>query len=251
MSRQNANVLWVHNDGPIREVFAVATDGRFIARVSIPVPMDDVEDIAIGPGPKDGVDYVYLGDIGDNNKDRREVRLVRFAEPVLAAGPVAMTVAQAEAIRLKYPDGARDAETLMVDPVSGDVFIVPKRKKSETVLYRLAADRLSARGLHTLELVGELSFGEVSGGDMSPGGDFVVLRREDRGWLWSRRSGESVPIALQRRPRRVLARGVRQGGNGEAIGFRADGRGYYTLSEGEQEAIYFFPSPSVPFSTDD
>ena len=49
-----------------------------------PAAIDDVEDIAIGPGPEAGVDYLYLGDIGDNDEQRREIRIVRFAEPELS-----------------------------------------------------------------------------------------------------------------------------------------------------------------------
>ena len=68
----------MHNDGSHKEIFAVATTGKLVARVRIPTAIDDVEDIAIGPGPRSGVDYVYLGDIGDNDDKRPEVRLVRF-----------------------------------------------------------------------------------------------------------------------------------------------------------------------------
>jgi len=245
-SRQNGGVLWMHNDGESREVFAVTTSGNLVARVRIPVMIDDMEDIAIGPGADmsrdDRADFLYLGDIGDNDESRPEVRVVRFAEPDLSGDVVRDFVAQGvETFRLKYPDGPRDAEALMIDPVSGDLFVVAKEARRSPV-YRAAADKLKQNGVATLELVARLKLGLVSGGDISRDGGLIILRSEDRGWLWSRQSSESAMEALMRAPRRVLTRGLRQGENGESVGFSPDGAIYYTASEGRHEAIYAFPA---------
>ena len=43
-----------------------------------------------------------------------------------------VTLSDVETFTLQYPDGPRDAETLMVDPLSGDIYIVSKR---DTVLH--------------------------------------------------------------------------------------------------------------------
>src|SRR5437588_4962467 len=65
-SRNNANVLWTHNDsGHPAEVFAIDTQGRLLGTYSIPGNTDN-EDISIGPGPVSNVLYLYIGDIGDN-----------------------------------------------------------------------------------------------------------------------------------------------------------------------------------------
>ena len=55
-----------------------------IAELRLPVRVLDVEEVTLGPGPEDGADYLYVGDIGDNDSRRFEITVVRFKEP--AAG---------------------------------------------------------------------------------------------------------------------------------------------------------------------
>src|SRR5437867_2032775 len=65
-SRNNANVLWTHNDsGDSARVFALDTQGRKLGIYTLPGAANvDYEDIAIGPGPVTNVQYLYVGDIG-------------------------------------------------------------------------------------------------------------------------------------------------------------------------------------------
>jgi hypothetical protein len=240
----NPNVIWVHNDGGRKQVFAVTTAGQLVTRVRVESHLVDVEDIAIGPGPEEGVDYVYLGDIGDNTSGRPDIRLVRFPEPELAAiKKKKLDAAGVEEFRLRYPDGPHDAEALLVDPTTGDVFIVVK-ENHRSRFYRAASERLRADAPAMLELVGFLNVEDVSAGDISPAGDLIILRDEDRGWVWNRTAGSSVPSTFQRPPRPVLVRAGGQAQNGEAVGFTPDGKSYYTVSEGDQEAIVIFPVPA-------
>jgi hypothetical protein len=244
VSRQNPDVIWLHNDGDIKHVFAVTTTGQLVTRARVDVYLVDVEDIAIGPGPEAGVDYLYLGDIGDNTSGRPDIRLVRFPEPGLAAiKDKKLDVSGVEEFRLRYPDGPHDAEALLVDPTTGDVFIVVK-ENNRSRFYRAAAERLRTESPVVLELAGYLNVSDVSAGDISPSGDLIILRDEDRGWIWNRTSGSSVTSAFQRAPRLVLVRAAGQAQNGEAVGFKPDGSSYYTVSEGDQEAIVIFPVPA-------
>jgi hypothetical protein len=242
-SRRNPSFLWVHNDGRAEEVFAINSAGELAAIVRVSKKIDDVEDIAIGAGPRKGVDYVYVGDIGDNDLKRRNVRLVRFPELDLSKfGATATTARDVEVFQLKYPDGPHDAEALLIDPQTREVIIVSKEKERSR-LFRVNLHSLREGTATPLELAGYLGVDEVSGGDISASGNLIVLRSEDRGWLWTRREGESVAAAMQRAPRIVLTRGRGQGQNGESVGFEPDGGGYYTISEGPLEAIYLFPLP--------
>ena len=80
-------------------------------------PNRDWEDISVGPGPK-GESYVYLGEIGDNAGIHPEIKLYRFPEP---QKPGYYLEIEPEVAVLNYPDGAKDAETLMVDPWTGEI----------------------------------------------------------------------------------------------------------------------------------
>jgi hypothetical protein len=189
-----------------------------VTRVNVDVQLIDVEDIAIGPGPEKDVDYIYLGDIGDNQSGRPYVRIVRFAEPALeTVRKKKIDASGVEELRLRYPDGPHDAEALLVDPTTGDVFIVVK-ENHRSRLYRAAAERLQADSPVTLELGGYLNVSDASAGDISPSGDLIT--------------------------RPVLVRAGGQAQNGEAVGFTPDGKSYYTVSEGDQEAIVIFPVPA-------
>jgi hypothetical protein len=245
VSRKNPDVIWVHNDGGRKQVFAVTTSGQLVTRVRVEVHLTDVEDIAIGPGPEEGVDYIYLGDVGDNTSGRPDIRLVRFPEPELKGiKDKKIDAVGVEEFRLRYPDGPHDAEALLVDPSTGDVFIVVK-ENHRSRLYRAPADSLRKGSPAALELAGYLNVEDVSAGDISPSGDLIVLRDEDRGWIWNRPAGSSVISSFQRSPRPVLVRAGGQAQNGEAIGFTQDGKSYYTVSEGDQEAIVIFPVPAA------
>jgi hypothetical protein len=242
-SRRNANVLWLHNDGHSGNLFALSTTGKLVAVLKCRSAINDLEDIAIGPGPVEGVDYLYLGDIGDNRERRFSVRLLRLAEPELA-GPRGqlLLAAGVEEFLLAYPDGPHDAEAMFVDPVTGDVFIVTKEKHRARV-YTVPADKLREGGVVKLTAAGKLDVEEVSAGAISFDGRQILLRREKQGWLWNRRPGEPVTAALARKPTKVPVLGKRQGRNGESIGFSPDGRSYYTVSEGKQQPIYRFDLP--------
>ncbi|MBI4662011.1 MAG: hypothetical protein HY735_24580 [Verrucomicrobia bacterium] len=241
-SRRHPGVLWVHNDGSDERLFALNTNGQVVAAFKLQDKVADLEDIAIGPGPDPGVPYLYLGDIGDNETTRRSIRVYRFPEPELTPSISAKRVepiARFETIKLRYPDGAHDAETLMVDPLSGEILIVTKEKRKARV-YVAAENRLADKADIGLTLMNEVAFAEASAGDISPDGREIILRRENAAVVWSREPGETVAVALARRPKPARIIGPPREPNGESVAWSPDGKGYYTLSEGARQAIYFF-----------
>src|SRR5204863_6202834 len=128
--RLTDGVWWVHNDsGDSARVFAVGTDGRDLGQYALGgASAIDWEDIALGPGPTAGVNYLYVGDIGDNAKTRASIQVYRVAEPVVdtsvTSPPPLQTLTGVAKLTFAYPDGPHDAEALLVDPSSGEMFIV-------------------------------------------------------------------------------------------------------------------------------
>ena len=95
-SRSTPGVYWTHNDsgdGPFIYAFDTHGDSRGIFRVT-GAQARDWEDIAAGPGPQANKSYLYIGDIGDNNKTRDEVIVYRVAEPTLNAATQKQTKAR-------------------------------------------------------------------------------------------------------------------------------------------------------------
>ena len=114
-------------------VYVVDRSGRAVGTTRYG-DSDDVE--AMAPTRKPG--YVWVGDIGDNLAQRRDVAIRRV--PV---GRGERTVA-APAYRLVYPDGAHDAETLLVSPRTSRMYIVTKAPLNAAVYVaprRLRTDR--------------------------------------------------------------------------------------------------------------
>jgi hypothetical protein len=202
----------------------------------------DKEDIAVGPGPVSGLSYLYVGDIGGND-GRRQVQILRIPEPFVDSGrlksPPSQVFSDTNTFTLTYPDGAYDAESLMVDPISNDVFVVTKGDWGARV-YRANLTSLPNGSTVILAFVRSLPFAKASGGDISDDGTLIVMRRENFAKVWERDAGESVDSALSRTGRRIPVIGQPREENGEGIALLPNGMGYVTISEGENPVIYFF-----------
>ena len=240
-SRMRRGVLWMHNDsGDAARLFAVAPNGRTLGVFTLAgVEALDWEDIAAGPGPGPGRRYLYVGDIGDNDRDRRTISILRLPEPVVEPGaaPISRAIADVDRLVLRYPDGARDAEALLVDPRSGDLIIVTKELDGRARVYR-ARGRLAAGSETTLRRVAALRLGLavlVTGGDVSRSGSVVALRTYGSVLLFARPAGKPLWAAFAGRRCRGIAPPELQG---EAIAVSSGGRSYVTVGEGERPRIY-------------
>jgi hypothetical protein len=259
-SARNSGVLWTHNDGSRKRVFAVSTNGATLSNFSFDESVDDVEDMAVGPGPAAGVSYLYFGDIGGNSHsgDKREdVQIIRIPEPAVdlawASSPRSSDFAGVESFTLVYPDGEYDAETLLVDPITADVLVVTKENNSARV-YRANLNAAANGSTLDLTLVQTVTFAKASGGDISADGKLIALRREDAAMVWTRCDNEAIGTALGRAGQTIPVIGTPTEENGEAIAFLRDGSGYVTISEGDDQPIHLFRSncaqpPIVRIST--
>ena len=247
-SRMNGGVLWAHNDsGDTPRLFAMNTTGTHLGTYTFSgASAVDWEDMAVGPGPVAGAQYLYAGDIGDNTSTRPGIVVYRVLEPSVSSvqAPIDVILTGVEAFPLTYPDGAHNAETLMVDPVSGDFFIVSKDPTGISNIYRKAAPHVDGVAA-TMTLVATMTFGTgalpgsplATGGDISPLGNEVIIRTYSNAFVWIRDGGTALETAFAKAPCSVPLIAETQG---EAIGFGADGRSYWTVSEGTSEPLHLF-----------
>lgn len=244
------DIYYVHNDsGDTSRFFAINPDGRlrsviyFKGDVNNPQGVADCEDIAVGPGPVKGKSYVYMGDIGDNDAQRKYITIYRIEEKSSWAKD-SLIHAAAVPVHYKYPDGPRDAETLMIDPVERQIYIVSKRADSVTVyttpLNFKANDTLMLTKRCKLFFNGFRPFKWVTAGDISKDGQQVLLKSYVKVYYWKRQGNEPVWKTLQRKPAELPYQEEKQG---EAVGFTPDGKGYYTTSEGVFAPIYYYAIP--------
>jgi hypothetical protein len=241
-SRRRAGVLWVHNDsGDTPRLFAIGLDGRTLGVFELDgVAAVDWEDIAAGPGPVQGRRYLYVADIGDNDRQRATVSVVRLAEPLVdpespSAEPV--LVRGADELVLRYPDGPHNAEALLVDPRSGELVVVTKELSGTAEVFRAPAGLIAGSDT-MLRRVGSINLGLgslVTGGDVSPSGNMVALRTYGAVFLYARPKGKPLWAAFRARRCRGIAPPEAQG---EAIALRTSGRAYVTIAEGEHPTVH-------------
>jgi hypothetical protein len=225
-SRANKGLLWLHNDsGDDAVVYAMKPNGAVICTVAVQGAKHvDWEDMAIGPKGKDS-SYLYLADIGDNQADRKSVTIYRIVEPTIPDRQTKLTM-PCEAFRFTYPDGPRDAEALIVDPVTDDWYIITKREKRSRV-YKAAAPRDTSKTVK-LTYVTELPFSLVTAADITPSGREILVKTYLYMYHWVRPLEVSLDSIFNKKPEIVRYMPEPQG---EAVGWTPSGNGYYTVSE--------------------
>ena len=246
-SRTAPGVYWTHNDsgdGPF--LYAIGSKGESLGvwRVN-GAEADDWEDIAAGPGPDKSKSYLYVGDIGDNSSTRKEIVVYRLPEPKPTVADSKTTKAKpniteaAIPIRLRYPDGKHDAETLIVNPTTGDIYIINKIALESPMVYEATAP-FATNKVVTMKSRGQLKIpslfgGILTGGSVSPDGRRIalvdyfqayeaVLPKDSTNFddFWKERL---VPIDFGKR------------NQGEGIAYRLDGKALLGTSEGKGSAI--------------
>jgi hypothetical protein len=175
VSRRTPGRVWVHNDSGEPTLFALDSRGAVTARVRVAgATVEDWEALAVGAC--DDGSCLYVADIGDNAAERDHITIYRIPEP--AGGEQAAVVA--EVIHATYPDGAHDAETLLVTQ-DGTILLVTKGETGPIGVYRVPRDARS-RSMVRLERIGEAIQGKaapddrVTDGAISPDGQWTVLR---------------------------------------------------------------------------
>jgi hypothetical protein len=186
-SRRNPRVWWTHNDsGDSAVLYAFQKNGTYLGASSVGgITATDWEDMSAGPCPTSAGSCLYVGDIGDNSQSRSYVKVYAIPEPLPGA------TATVEATwRVNYPDGPRNAETLLVHPLTGDIYLVTKDSDGHSGVFRVpdaAADAPSGTSV-SAEEVAELDFPTsdplATGGDWSRDGRSLVIRTYGSIFYW-------------------------------------------------------------------
>jgi hypothetical protein len=124
---------------------------------------------------------------------------------------------------------------------------VISKRETKVRVYRASYPQSTTAPM-TLEHVVTLALNErdtmsawLTGGDISPSGQEILLKSYIGVYYWSRAPGQPVHDALRAAPTLLPYIPEPQG---EAVCWKADGGGYYTVSE-ERDAIpahlYFYP----------
>ncbi len=246
-SRCNKDVLWTHNDsGDDAFIFALNEKGEKLGTWKVSGAKNkDWEDIAAFQDPQTGKCFLYIGDIGNNNRTKSEMTIYRVAEPpVSAADAVSSTknpnkTANADAIKFEYPDLRHDAETLMVHPNTGDIYILSKELTGASGVYKLAAN-YSLEKINTPEKIADFTVpavpnGFLTGGDIAPDGKRVIICDYFSAYeIVLSENAKNFDEIWKQKPI-VVELGERK--QGESIGYAADEESIFATSEGKNSPL--------------
>jgi hypothetical protein len=228
-----------------RKIFYLDPKCKVVTTVSYPSRPRDTEDLGLAA---DGT--LWVADIGDNGSSRETIGLWR-----LTAG-----AKQPQLFRLTYPDGAHDAEALLLTR-SGTPIIVTKSIGAASLYVpvgELQAGRstpLRAAGSVTVPVTGTSNpFGlpgrlVITGGAVSPDGKHAVLRTYADAFEYAVADDDVLSAVTKGAPTTIALPDEPQG---ESITYTPDGTALLTVSEerdGKQAEIQRYALPNRPAIT--
>jgi hypothetical protein len=220
-SRRHPGIVYTFNDsGGLPQVYALGSDCRTKATLTFAGARNrDWEAMALGP------DGIYVGDIGDNLDGAWPyITVYRVAEP----SRLRSRTLRATAYRIKYADGPRNAESMMIDPRTGRLYIASKGFGD--ALYE-GPKKLRTGRFNVMHKVAGAPFYATDGAFSPDGGTFVI-----RGY-W----GAEIYRAPGKKITDVSIPAQKQG---EGITFSADGRSLLLSSEGTGQPLWQVPVPA-------
>ena len=245
-SRCQSNVLWTHNDsGDDAFIFALNGSGESLGTWKIPnAESIDWEDIAAYKD-RSGKCFIYIGEIGDNKTKRSEHAVYRIPEPLIVPDNAASTrkeplsTANAEMLRFSYPDFNQDAETLMVHPKTGDIYIITKRVSGPAGVYSIKPE-FNQTDVQKADRVAEISVpavpnGFLTGGDISPDGRHIIICDYTQAYEFVLPEGDSTFENIWKQKPEKIDLGKRK--VGESVCYSVDGTSIFATTEGRSSPV--------------
>ncbi len=184
-SHARPGIWYTHNDaGGAAEIYAFQLDGSFVETHLVHgADFDDWEDLSSAPCRDGGGWCLYVGDIGDNGRDRETISVYELREP--AAGADAVVI---DTWHGRYPAGPQDSEALFVHPRTGRIYLATKDAESDvSAIYRFAEEpgELPVELEHVADWTVELQGAATTGGDWDLDGDRLVIRTYGVAFEWT------------------------------------------------------------------
>jgi hypothetical protein len=215
-SQKYGGIWWTSNDsGDTARIFGVNQAGDVKAVLTFKAAVKDVEALAIDP---DGT--IYIADIGDNKSNRQMISVYTIPEPAKLADQSV----KYHRYDFVYPDGAHDAETLLIQPDTHRLYFVTKVAQGKGAFYAAPA-QASVHGTNDLTRLADAPPG-ITDGTFLPDGKSLVLR-------------SYVDIALLSWPApNVQARAAVPLAQGESVAIGPSATSLVVGSEGANSVVY-------------
>jgi hypothetical protein len=232
-SRANPGTIWTQQDsGNPPELILLNHQGQLVRKIPVKgFGNRDWEDMALARGPVAGQDYIYLAETGDNDAVYADYAIYRFPEPSATAD----SISQVDRIRFIYPDGPHDAEAILVEPETLDIYLITKREVRSRI-YKLTYP-YSTSSVNMAVAAGSLPYNYVVSAAIQPDGKGIAVKDYLNIYYYPRNTGETLSAVLSKAYTKLPYILEPQG---EAIGFSIDGNYYFTLSEKTSSAVSLY-----------
>ena len=248
----------LHNDDGIK-LFIIDPSGKNLGRIRVnDVKNKDWEDITRVPGEQGPL--IVIGDTGDNRGGRKSVRLYFVQEPAPdeATGRYPDELDPVHRLKVRYPEGPRDVESIAFDAASGMILLLSKRDNPPR-LYGIALERALAETEVEAEFLAELPgfraptqqdllrtprrgmwVSTPTGMDISADGRLAAVLTYRSLYVFKRASDESWAEAFQREPTEYIGP---PGVHDEAVTFSHDQKSIYVTTERRPAPLYRLDLP--------
>ena len=259
-SHVRAGDFFVHNDEGEPVLYAIDESGADLGSVIIvPAKNKDWEDITSIPVANGR--WIVVGDIGDNQAKRKSVKLYFVEEPTTGkfdrySGRLDLK----HTLRLTYPDGPRDCESMAYDPVGDQILFLSKRDKPAR-LYAVDLETALTEASAELKFLGSIAklrpptsndrfhwggrtdfISQPTGFDISADGTEAAVITYRSLYRFRRDPGEDILSVLQKKPDEVVGPPAVQN---ESIGYSVNGQAIFVTTEKKPAAVYRFKFTDV------
>ena len=270
----NSDIVWAISDsGNDGLLVALESDGTLRQVYDLTAVATNVDWEDLGAATVGGVNYLYIADVGDNIHDRDGTtrdrpciyRVVEPTVPAVGGDTIEVDAADITKIVFGYPptpvgegaDAQRDVETLLVDPDTGDMYLMTKRT-DEAQIWRIehkespptvdVAEHLGNNANITPAISDEVF--HLVGGDISRDGRRILYKtRENVYYVW-RKVDETLTVALTRLWDGVFSEYVEED-KGESLAWTYEQTGFYCTSDDDAEPdVYLYSGGSGVFDGD-
>lgn len=237
-SRCNPSIFWTHNDSGGGEfIYAINEKGEKLGTWKVTgAKNNDWEDIATIKD-KSGKCFLYLGDIGNNSKKKSQLTIYKVIEPNVSETDKSSNkkkpnkTARAEAIKFSYPNGTHDAETLLVHPNTGEIYVLTKPMIGASEVFKIGT-KVEKIGIISVPAIPD---GFLTGGEISPEGKHIVLCDYFAAYeITLPEKAKKFDDIWKEKPAKIEL-GERE--QGEAVCYSADGKKIYATSEKKNSPV--------------
>jgi hypothetical protein len=226
-SQKYPDHLWCHNDsGDKARLFLINLKGDLVHTLYLDnVVNRDWEDIALFNDSATGKSMIYIADIGDNSAKYDYGLIYVLEEPTLNLLEKESKVTISKKLTFTYPEGPRDAETLMVDPANGDIHIISKRENN-VGLYKIPYPYPTEKV--AVEKTTDLPYTYIVAGDIASDRSAIVIKDYNNIYHFKLKKDQKIGDALLEKP--YLPPYTKEP-QGESIAWSTDAKSFFTLSE--------------------